>query len=99
MFLLFQINIEQQAGEYCSDQSGSPGLYIANFLTPIRKQQVDFPSFVLLQPNFLLWGPRFYKPVQCDNNVPCTNAPRKKLLICTMVTVGAVISFALPKSP
>ncbi len=41
VFVKFQINIEQQAGEYCADQSGSPGLYIA-ILTHIRKQQVDF---------------------------------------------------------
>jgi hypothetical protein len=32
VFVTFQINIEQQAGEYCADQSGSPGLYIAIFL-------------------------------------------------------------------
>ncbi len=94
--LLFQINIEQQTGEYCADQSGSPGQCILlSFLTHIRKEQVDF---CVLAAIFLSWGPRFYKQVQCDNNFLCTNAPRKKLLICTMSTVGAVISFALIKN-
>ncbi len=42
VFVTFQINIEQQAGEYCADQSGSPGLYIAIFLTHIRSSKLNF---------------------------------------------------------